>query len=58
MKAYLEAQVPGRIEVDLEPYRQLSKAKFPNITIVIYIWIAIDSASNAKTILRLLRLKG
>ena len=31
MKAYLKAQVPGRIEVDPEPRKQSLKAQFPDL---------------------------
>ena len=31
MKAYLEAQVPGRTELDSEPCKQLLKAQFPDL---------------------------
>ena len=31
IKAYLEGQVPGQIEIDSEPHKQLLKARFPDL---------------------------
>ena len=52
MKAYLEAQVPGQIEVVLEPCEQPLKARFPDFYYGTHKWIAVNFVSNAKTILR------